>query len=68
MRYAIPANIAINGKLIRLAMFASSRNRKVLEQLADMPNVQELQKCLDMYHRDEIWIIKQKDFLNKSTI
>jgi hypothetical protein len=56
MRYKQGREIMINGEKVKLTYFVSVRNCNVIENLTDMPNIEELRKCLTMNHKDEVWL------------
>lgn len=56
MRYKQGREIMINGEKVALTYFVSVRNCNVIENLTDMPNIEELRRCLAMNHRDEVWL------------
>lgn len=56
MRYKRGKTIEINGEKVLLYYFFSARNSNVLDNLTDMPNIDTLRKCLNTYHKDEIWL------------
>lgn len=61
MRFARGKTIEINGEKVLLYYFFSVRNSNVIDNLADMPNIDTLRKCLNTYHKNEIWLaIDQK--------
>lgn len=56
MRYKLGKNVTIaNGQKVKLTYFVSIRNDRVLQQLGDMASIEELKRCLKMFHKDEIW-------------
>ena len=53
MRYKLGKNVTIaNGQKVKLTYFVSIRNDRVLQQLGDMPSIEELKRCLKMFHKD----------------
>lgn len=61
MRYKLHDSINIaNGQKVNLTYFVSIRNDRVLQQLRDMPSIEELRRCLKMYHKDEIWLTEDQ--------
>ena len=61
MRFARGKTIEINGEKVLLYYFFSVRNSNVIDNLADMPNIDTLRQCLNAYHKNEIWLaIDQK--------